>query len=455
MAAAAAAAAATLAGSAGAGGSVAALNPLSVPRGGRLGDGLTGGPAKFVATLEGGTYYYATLESQKLDYEGVLHRIAPAMAELSTILGTVGTSVERAGNAKRTRALQTEVAGVCKAVAQHLLAAKSFELAIPSALRGLRTLIALHGDGAVELVPAYLVLAEVNLGLGRVAQSEGFLSTANYILVKHPGASNELRSRMHRNFGRVYAAQGNNAAALASFTRDIYFAAMALGPEHTTASIGYFFLAQVFAAQGDMEAALALFDKVVDIWYKQLLHAKSAIAAALGIDFAASPPEARLAAAAAVAAAAAASSEPSSKAAGATTRLGATTSATSLSATSSAPPPSPSAAATAAAAPADAGDAAGGSHQLTEMQVVEGLEMLDFICKVRETQLGADHIATAECKYTRAPVFVDGCRYSEAVPYVEAALGTFTAALGEGHTTTQELARLLEHIKTLPDGVEA
>jgi len=250
---------------------VTPLNPLSIPRGVKLVDELTGEPATLVAVLDGVSYHYATAESQKLDEMGILHRIGPVMGELATL--TRATQGDRATQAKRIRALQEDLAAACEAVANHYLGAKQFERAIPAALRGLRARIALYGEGSLELVRAYLVLAEVNLGLNRTAQAEEFLSTCNYILVKATGptatgpasaaaatggssgeSTNRLRSRMHRNFGRLYAAQGNNAAALEAFARDIYYATLSLGPEHIDVSIGYFFMAQVFAAQARMEA---------------------------------------------------------------------------------------------------------------------------------------------------------------------------------------------------------
>lgn len=378
---------------------VSPLNPLSIPRGVRLVDELTGEPAKIVCTIGPSTYFYASVDSQKLDYDGILNRIAPAIAELASLDESVGTAPDRVAQLKRIKTLKGDIISVCQAVAQQNLVSKNFELAVPAALRGLRTLISLHGDGGVELVSAYLVLAEVNLGLTRISQAEGFLSTANFILLRHPEASNELRSRMHRNFGRVYAAQGNNVAALESFARDIYFSTLCLGPEHISTSIGYFFLAQVFAAQANMEAALAFFDKVVDIWYKYLLGAKSAIATALGVDFRIASPEVRLAA-----------------------LKDATSSAVALSTLDrtevrDAPPGE----AGAPLSPSGGGD----SFRLSAMQLTEGLEMLEFISRVRESQLGANHIATGEVRYTTALLLVEAHRDEEAAKLLAAAAALF------------------------------
>ena len=60
----------------------------------------------------------------------------------------------------------------------------------------------------MEMVPPYLLLAEANLGLGRFKQAEEFLSLANWSVLKNPGCSNAVRSQLHRNFGKLYSAQG-------------------------------------------------------------------------------------------------------------------------------------------------------------------------------------------------------------------------------------------------------
>lgn len=409
--------------------------------------------------MHGQPYYYATAESQELDFNGVLHRIGGMMAELATLSGALSSSVDRGTQAKRARALQEDIATVCEAVANHHLASKKFELALPAALRCLRTRIALHGEGAMDLVRCYLVLAEVNLGLNRLMQAEESLSNANYILVKHAAAAasagagtaatntNRLRSRMHRNFGRLHAAQGNNAAALESFAQDIYYASLCLGPEHIDVSIGYFFMAQVFAAQARMEAALAFFDKVVDIWYKRMLGARSAIAVALNADFTVSPPEKQLrpallysdtiaamataldggggagghrASAARLSATAGGGQSVATADAGATSHDGTTGGGGSGGAPAAADGAAPSGA-TAASSTA--------ALRLTAVQISEGIEMLDFITRVRETQLGKRHIATGEVRYTMALVLLDAERETDAVALLASAHSIFVEHL--------------------------
>jgi hypothetical protein len=46
-----------------------------------------------------------------------------------------------------------------------------------------------YGAGRIELVPAYLLLAEANLGLKRYKVAEEFLLYANWSVLKNPGMS--------------------------------------------------------------------------------------------------------------------------------------------------------------------------------------------------------------------------------------------------------------------------
>ena len=133
---------------------------------------------------------------------------------------------------------------------------------IPGALQSLRFSIQVYGNGSIELVPSYLLLAEANLGLGRFKQAEEFLSLANWSVLKRPDCSNAMRSQLHRNFGKLYAAQGRSSDALRELSHDVYYSSLEIGPEHVDSAPGYFYMATIFYSQHLIENALALFDKV-------------------------------------------------------------------------------------------------------------------------------------------------------------------------------------------------
>jgi len=167
----------------------------------------------------------------------------------------------------------------------------------------------MYGEGKLELVPAYLHLAEANLGLLQYRQAEEYLTLANWALLKAGSASNALRSQLRRNFGKLYASQargsdpetppraaaiarprrprahlntadqvrpsarhtadlprpstwqGRHEEALRQLADDVYYSSLMVGPEHIDTSGGYFQLGNVFYAMNRIEAALAMYDK--------------------------------------------------------------------------------------------------------------------------------------------------------------------------------------------------
>jgi len=174
---------------------------------------------------------------------------------------------------------------LCRDEAARHLVKGNFELAVPAASYALRFTTSIYGEGRVELVPAYLLLAEANLGLLKYRQAEEFLTLANWAVLKTPNCSNALRSQLRRNFGRLYASQGKYYEALRQLADDVYYSSLMVGPEHIDTSGGYFQLGNVFYSMNKIENALAVYDKVVDIWYKcvtQLLSPEGAALPPLG-----------------------------------------------------------------------------------------------------------------------------------------------------------------------------
>eukprot|EP00002_Diphylleia_rotans_P004647 TRINITY_DN1352_c0_g1_i2.p1 TRINITY_DN1352_c0_g1~~TRINITY_DN1352_c0_g1_i2.p1 ORF type:complete len:265 (-),score=62.91 TRINITY_DN1352_c0_g1_i2:275-1069(-) len=161
-----------------------------------------------------------------------------------------------------------------------------YEPAIPAALQSLRFSIAIYGTGTIELVASYLLLGEASIGLQRYQQAEEYLSLAKWSVLKSPECSNEIKSQLHRNFGRLYASQGKPEEALRELASDVYFMSSAVGAEHVKTSGGYYQMANVFHSTERVEQSLALFAKVVDIWYKYLtaIHQDAEFASADGLD---------------------------------------------------------------------------------------------------------------------------------------------------------------------------
>ncbi|KAK7803426.1 hypothetical protein U0070_023736 [Myodes glareolus] len=158
----------------------------------------------------------------------------------------------------------------CYTVAQKYLFEGRHEDAVPAALHSLRFRMNMHGLSSVELVPAYLLLAEASLGLGRIVQAEEYLSQARWTVLKSTDCSNATHSLLHRNLGLLYMAKENHEEARYHLANDIYFASCAFGTEDIRTSGGYFHLANVFHGLNKMELADTLYTKVSDIWYTYL-----------------------------------------------------------------------------------------------------------------------------------------------------------------------------------------
>ena len=58
-------------------------------------------------------------------------------------------------------------------------------------------------------------------GLGRLNQAEEYLGQAQWTVLKTPECGDAIKSRLYRNLGLLYAAQGNYVDALAQLADDV------------------------------------------------------------------------------------------------------------------------------------------------------------------------------------------------------------------------------------------
>lgn len=252
------------------------LNPLAFPKGQSLTCELSGKPAMVSLVTEYTTLHFASKELARVAWDGILCKMVHVMGTVLSGGGAVGSEDERDRRMRTVYAGKHALIALCREEGASHVVQGRFELAIPAAQYALGFGTSIYGEGAVELVPAYLLLAEAQLGLGKYALAEEQLTLANWALLKTPHCSNALRSQLRRNFGRLYASQGKFDEALRQLADDVYYSSLMVGPEHIDTSGGYFQLGNVFYSMNKIENALAMYDKVVDIWYKcvtQLLSA--------------------------------------------------------------------------------------------------------------------------------------------------------------------------------------
>jgi len=199
-----------------------------------------------------------------------MHKLCPLLGPLRSKPPIVGSEEERARRQNTVNVSLRALVDLTKSQAIQFLEAKKFKLAIPGALQALKFARDVYGDGHIELVPSYVLLAEAHLGLSNLAQTEEYLSLANYSVLKNPDCSNLIRSQLHRDFGKLYLLKGEHQTALKHMANGIYYSSLELGPEHVDTAVGYYHCASIFFEMRRVEQGLAFFDKVVDIWYKYL-----------------------------------------------------------------------------------------------------------------------------------------------------------------------------------------
>lgn len=147
-------------------------------------------------------------------------------------------------------------------------------------------------EDAMELLPAYLVLAEANICLGptRLKKAEEFLIAAYWNLLKNTsdesgkGADDSLvtkeeiqtyRAKLHKTFGRLFLAQGDadtHNKALEELSQGIYLECLEHGPESYQLCSSYFYMGELFRVQQQFTKSRSYFSKIAQIWKKFILE---------------------------------------------------------------------------------------------------------------------------------------------------------------------------------------
>ncbi|XP_039094655.1 zinc finger MYND domain-containing protein 12 [Hyaena hyaena] len=245
------------------------IYPLAVPKGRRLCCEVCEAPAERVCTACTVTYYCSVVH-QRADWDSIHEKICQLLIPLRTTMPFYNSEEERQHGLQQLRQRQKHLIEFCYTVAQKYLFEGRHEAAVPAALHSLRFRMNVYGLSSVELVPAYLLLAEASLGLGQIVQAEEYLSQAQWTVLKSTECCHSIQSLLHRNLGLLYIAKENYEEARYHLANDIYFASCAFGTEDIRTSGGYFHLANIFYALKQLNVADTLYTKISEIWSKYL-----------------------------------------------------------------------------------------------------------------------------------------------------------------------------------------
>ncbi|KAI5947252.1 Zinc finger MYND domain-containing protein 12 [Manis javanica] len=245
------------------------IYPLAVPKGRRLRCEVCDAPAERVCR-DCTVTYYCGVGHQRADWGSIHEKICQLLIPVRTSMPFYNSEEERQHGLQQLQQRQRHLIEFCYTVAQKYLFEGRHEDAVPAALHSLRFRMNVHGLSSVELVPAYLLLAEASLGLGRIVQAEEYLSQAQWTVLKSTECSYATHSLLHRNLGLLYMAKENYDEARYHLANDIYFASCAFGTEDIRTSGGYFHLANIFYGLKKLDLADTLYTKVSEIWNKYL-----------------------------------------------------------------------------------------------------------------------------------------------------------------------------------------
>ncbi|XP_072174456.1 zinc finger MYND domain-containing protein 12-like [Diadema setosum] len=252
------------------------LNPLANPKGVKLLCELCQKPA-FVQCTRCRVTYYCGVEHQQADWVGIHEKICQLLIPLRTTqVSFLSSEEQRRKQEADMLERRINMIELTRTTGQKLLFEGKHEQAVPAAMQTLRFSIDVHGLDSIELVPSYLILAEASIGLHKLQQAEEYLAQAQWTVLKTPDSSHAIKSKLYRNWGLLYAAEGNFDEALRNLADDIFHASEQYGTDDISTAGGYFHMANVFFRQNQMDVADSLYARVTDIWHKHLLRLVSA-----------------------------------------------------------------------------------------------------------------------------------------------------------------------------------
>jgi tetratricopeptide (TPR) repeat protein len=118
----------------------------------------------------------------------------------------------------------------------------------------------------IELVPSYLILGEASIGMKHFDEAEDYLSLAKWAILKSKSCDDTIKSKLHRNFGQLYASQKQYDKALNQFSLNVYYSCLVHNPKHIAVTGGYYKIGTIFHQKSYLVETAAFYDKILQIW---------------------------------------------------------------------------------------------------------------------------------------------------------------------------------------------
>ena len=212
--------------------------------------------------LETPTFYCSQMHFE-YDWFGIRRLVFEETAHIRRgIPATASTRDER-------KALQSEFASVLKKVktiaeteAKQNMISRRFELAISAGLEALKMTQQLHANES-EMARCHLILAEANLGLGKLDAAEEFLNLA----AANINEKSELTAQLQRSFGMLHRSQGKTAEAVRSFALFTYHTSVEFGTDSYQTALGYLMLGETFPSAESANSE-RMISRALDVYTK-------------------------------------------------------------------------------------------------------------------------------------------------------------------------------------------
>ncbi|NWW43930.1 ZMY12 protein, partial [Pedionomus torquatus] len=202
------------------------------------------------------------VDHQKADWVSIHEQICQLLIPIRTPLPFLLSEKERKHGAEQLVKRQKYLIDLAYRTARELVSEGKHKEALPAALHALRFSTEVYGSSSLQLVPAYLLLAEASTGFGCFLEASKYLSQAEWIILTTPECSAALQYQLHRGLGLLCTAKGNFEQALYHLANDIYVASSAFGLKSLEVSGGYFHMANVFFRQNKTDIASSLYAEV-------------------------------------------------------------------------------------------------------------------------------------------------------------------------------------------------